>query len=105
MPETKEIAKVVSQWIKKAENDLRIATLALKTERNCPTDAISFHAQVSVHGRAWPKLLPIGGLLSISSFYAIRLPKKMAGPSSIPTDTRNSGHARSVDIHSLSRRL
>ncbi len=45
MPETKEIAKVVSQWIRKAENDLRIATLALKTEKNCPTDAISFHAQ------------------------------------------------------------
>ncbi len=45
MPETKEIAKVVSQWIRKAENDLRIATLALKTEKNCPTDPISFHAQ------------------------------------------------------------
>jgi len=34
MPETEEIVKVVSQWIRKAENDLRIATLALRTEKN-----------------------------------------------------------------------
>ena len=45
MPETEEIVKVVSQWIRKAENDLRVATLALKTEKKCPTDAVSFHAQ------------------------------------------------------------
>ena len=48
MPETEEVVKVVSQWIRKAENDLRVATLALKTEKNCPTDAVSFHAQQCV---------------------------------------------------------
>jgi HEPN domain-containing protein len=48
MPETEEVLKVVSQWIRKAENDLRVATLALKTEKNCPTDAVSFHAQQCV---------------------------------------------------------
>ena len=45
MPETEEIAKVVSQWIRKAENDLWVATLALRTKKKCPTDAVSFHAQ------------------------------------------------------------
>jgi HEPN domain-containing protein len=45
MPETEEIVKVVSQWIRKAENDLRVSTLALRTEKKCPTDAVSFHAQ------------------------------------------------------------
>ena len=80
-----------------------------------PIGALSEGRSFPLNGRQWirqpPKLRArmssetLRSLLSIPSSYAIRLPKKMAGPSSLPTDTRSSGHACPVDILGLSRRV
>jgi HEPN domain-containing protein len=48
MPAPEEIAAVVSEWVAKAENDLRSADLILRAGKGCPTDAVCFHAQQAV---------------------------------------------------------
>lgn len=42
------VLRVASEWVSKAENDLRTAVATLRVERNCPTDTICFHAQQCV---------------------------------------------------------
>ncbi|HSW64015.1 MAG TPA: HEPN domain-containing protein [Dissulfurispiraceae bacterium] len=42
------LAGVVSEWVRKAENDLRNATHTLTLEDDCPTDTVCFHAQQCV---------------------------------------------------------
>lgn len=46
MPTPEEIA-VASEWAAKAESDLRAAATLLRT-KDCPTDAVCFHAQQAV---------------------------------------------------------
>jgi HEPN domain-containing protein len=43
-----EILLVVSQWVQKAENDLKNAAHTLKLGEACPTDTVCFHAQQCV---------------------------------------------------------
>jgi len=45
MPVNEHVLTVVRGWIDKAESDLKIAVIALKAGRDCPTDAVAFHAQ------------------------------------------------------------
>ena len=45
MPDPERIAGVVSEWVAKAENDLKAATLALRAGQECPADTVCFHAQ------------------------------------------------------------
>jgi len=39
---------VAAEWARKAENDLKNATHALKLGAECPTDTVCFHAQQCV---------------------------------------------------------
>lgn len=48
MSASAEVLRVASEWVSKAENDLRAAVETLRVERNCPTDTICFHAQQCV---------------------------------------------------------
>jgi HEPN domain-containing protein len=43
-----ETVQIVAEWIGKAENDFRTATITLDDERGGPTDRICFHAQQCV---------------------------------------------------------
>lgn len=45
MPGPDEIGAVVSEWVAKAENDLKAATFTLRLGKACPTDTVCFHAQ------------------------------------------------------------
>ena len=45
MPGDDLIVGVVSEWVAKAESDLRTAALTLRAEKDCPTDTVCFHAQ------------------------------------------------------------
>jgi HEPN domain-containing protein len=45
MPGPEQIAKVVSEWVAKAEEDWKAATFTLRLGKQCPTDIVSFHAQ------------------------------------------------------------
>jgi HEPN domain-containing protein len=38
----------VGEWTNKADNDLKAAVQTLKLKRDCPTDAVCFHAQQCV---------------------------------------------------------
>ena len=40
MPDPEKIAIVVSEWVTKAENDLKNAVHALKLGQDCPTDTV-----------------------------------------------------------------
>jgi len=42
------LAGVVSEWVRKAENDLRNAAHTLTLDDDCPTDTVCFHAQQCV---------------------------------------------------------
>ena len=42
------IAQVVSEWVEKAENDLKNAAHTIKMGEDCPTDTVCFHAQQCV---------------------------------------------------------
>lgn len=42
------IAKVVREWVAKAESDFRNATYALTMPGNWPADTVCFHAQQCV---------------------------------------------------------
>lgn len=45
MPGPEEIGVVVSEWVAKAENDLKAAAVTLRLGKDCPTDTVCFHAQ------------------------------------------------------------
>jgi HEPN domain-containing protein len=48
MPDPEKVAAVVSEWVAKAENDLKSAAHILRLGRECPTDIVCFHAQQAV---------------------------------------------------------
>ena len=48
MPEMREVRKLVSEWVHKAENDLINASAALKLGTRCPSDTVCFHGQQCV---------------------------------------------------------
>lgn len=48
MPDKKILQEVVTQWIKKANNDLKVAEHTLEIKRNCPTEIACFHSQQCV---------------------------------------------------------
>lgn len=48
MPAPNPLITLIREWIAKAENDLKIASLALKAGADSPTDTVSFHAQQCV---------------------------------------------------------
>jgi HEPN domain-containing protein len=85
MPDPEKVAAVASEWVTKAENDLKSAALILRAGKDCPTDTVCFHAQQAVekylnallaaHGVQFPKthnihklveILPVGAHLSLS---------------------------------------
>jgi HEPN domain-containing protein len=45
MPDRKDVAVVVSEWVAKAENDLKCAAYTLRLGKDCPADTVCFHAQ------------------------------------------------------------
>jgi HEPN domain-containing protein len=75
MPDPEGVTAVASEWVKKAENDLKTATHSLRLGKGCPTDTVSFHAQqavekylkalLSAHGIPFPKTHNIGRLLEL----------------------------------------
>ena len=48
MHENKGIFIVAREWISKAENDLKTSSYLLKMSKDCPLDAVCFHAQQCV---------------------------------------------------------
>jgi hypothetical protein len=48
MREADELNALLSQWVEKAEGDLRNAAHTLKLGRRCPTETVAFHAQQCV---------------------------------------------------------
>ena len=48
MPEIDKVLKVVSEWVLKADNDLKTASHTLEMDDECPTDTVCFHAQQCV---------------------------------------------------------
>ena len=45
MPKDEALYRIVSEWVRKAENDLISAKHLLTLRENQPTDSICFHAQ------------------------------------------------------------
>jgi HEPN domain-containing protein len=85
MPDPEKVATVVSEWVAKAENDLKTAAYTLRLGKGCPTDTVCFHGQqvvekylkalLTAHGIAFPKthnvrklveMLPGGTRLNLS---------------------------------------
>ncbi len=48
MPADEDLLAVVSEWIYRAEGDLKNAAHVLKLQRQCPTETVAFHAQQCV---------------------------------------------------------
>lgn len=48
MPEIDKVLKVVSEWVLKADNELKTAFHTLEMDDECPTDTVCFHAQQCV---------------------------------------------------------
>jgi HEPN domain-containing protein len=48
MSERPEIADLASQWMQKADNDLRTAEHTIQLSDDCPFDTVCFHAQQCV---------------------------------------------------------
>ena len=77
MLRNEKVIKVVSEWIEKAENDLKNATYTLKMGEDCPTDTTCFHTQQCVEKYLkafltfkridFPKTHDVGELLSLIS--------------------------------------
>ena len=74
MPDPENVAAVASEWVNKAENDLKTAAHSLRLGKACPTDTVSFHAQQAVenlkalltaHGIPFPKTYNIGKLVEM----------------------------------------
>ena len=85
MPDPKNVIAVVSEWVAKAENDLKAASLVLRSGKACPADTVCFHGQqvvekylkalLTAHGIAFPKthnirklaeMLPASAQLNLS---------------------------------------
>ena len=45
MPDPEKVAEVVSEWVVRAENDLKTTQIILGAGRGMPTDTAAFHAQ------------------------------------------------------------
>lgn len=45
MPDDRAVARVVREWVLKAENDLKNAAHTVELREGCPTDTACFHAQ------------------------------------------------------------
>ena len=45
MPADEDLLAVVSEWIYRAEGDLKNAAHVLKLQRQCPTETVAFHAR------------------------------------------------------------
>ncbi len=75
MPDPEKVAAVVSEWVAKAEGDLKSAALILRAGKDCPIDAVCFHAQQAVekylkalltaHKIPFPKTHNIGKLVEM----------------------------------------
>ncbi len=75
MPDPEKVTAVVSEWVAKAENDLKNAVLVLRAGKHCPTDTVCFHAQqvvekylkalLTMHGIPFPKTHNIRKLIEI----------------------------------------
>ena len=75
MHETEKVIRVVSEWVEKAENDLKNAAHTLKMGTDCPTDTVCFHAQQVVEkylkallvsrGISFPKIHDIEELVTL----------------------------------------
>jgi HEPN domain-containing protein len=75
MPAREKVTAVVSEWITKAENDLKAAALSLRAGKECPTDTVCFHAQQAAekylkalltdHGVSFPRTHNIGDLVEM----------------------------------------
>jgi HEPN domain-containing protein len=75
MPDREKVTAVVSEWVAKAENDLKTAALTLRSGKECPTDTVCFHAQqvvekylkalLTAHGVPFPKTHNIGRLVRV----------------------------------------
>ncbi|MEX1205791.1 MAG: HEPN domain-containing protein [Dongiaceae bacterium] len=74
MPDPEKVAIVASEWVAKAENDLKTAAHTLKLGKDCPTDTVCFHAQqvvekylkalLTVQGNPFPKTHNVGELMA-----------------------------------------
>ena len=56
MSESESLAFIASEWVTKAESDLKTASHTLELERGCPTDAVCFHVQQCVEKYIEPYL-------------------------------------------------
>lgn len=75
MPAPNPIVAVVREWVGKAENDLKTASITLTLGKECPTDTVCFHAQQCVekymkavlvfHATPFPKTHDISALLAL----------------------------------------
>jgi HEPN domain-containing protein len=45
MPSPDQVARVLAEWVEKAEHDLQASTSLLELGDEAPTDVICFHAQ------------------------------------------------------------
>jgi len=48
MPDPERVAAVASEWVAKAENDLKSTAHLLRLGKECPNDVVCFHAQQAV---------------------------------------------------------
>ena len=75
MPGNERVLRVVRGWVEKAESDLKVAALALEAGKDCPTDAVAFHAQqcaekyikalLVFNGVDFPKIHDLGELIAL----------------------------------------
>jgi len=87
---------IVSEWVEKAENDLRNAAHTLRLRKNCPTDTVCFHAQQCVEkyikallvlgNVAFPKTHDIAALLAL-------LPKSCQSKLTVDEQSRLTDYA------------
>lgn len=71
MPEIEKIITVVSEWVNKAENDLKNAVYTLEMGEECPTDRVCFHAQQVVE-KYLKALLVLNGIPFPTTWFPTR---------------------------------
>lgn len=110
MPVDEHVLTVVREWIEKAENDLKIAVIALQAGEDCPTDAVAFHAQqcaekylkavLVFNGIDFPKIHDIGELIALLPYdIAIGISvEKQRRLTSYATVTRYPGDYESISL-------
>jgi HEPN domain-containing protein len=110
------VRRVLGEWVRKAEDDLKVAAHVMKLGANCPAEAICFHAQQCVekylkavlvwHQADFPKTHDIGDLISLMPFgvtieipaadqrrltsYAAGIRYPSNGPPILPADARRA---------------